>query len=157
MNSPKSKFDVLIIEYLPLHHCFTIIAEKFDIPIIMTCPIQAAHYIDPLFGNPSHPAAIPVGFSYIPQHMNFLQRLENAAYYIYMELMLANMISSKVDSIKQRIRDDFGIVSRKTFSLVFQNSHSSLFARPLVQNVIEIGGIHLEPNKTLPQVAVESW
>lgn len=118
----------------------------------MTNPIQVAVYIDPFFGNPNHPAAIPAGFSYIPQSMSFLQRLENTAYYLYQQYVFLKFVFPTVDHYDQRIQDDFAIQSKKTFSLLFQNSHSSLSVRPLVQNVIEIGGIHLKPTKILPQV-----
>lgn len=139
------------MEYTPLYHCFTKIVEKFNIPIILTIPIRAVFFTDTVFGNPNHPAVVSTDFFFIPQHMNFIQKIENTAVHLYTKF-LWRIIFRKFDDTKQRIQDDSKSVSTKAFSLLFQNSHSSLLARPMLQNVIEVGGIHLKPSKTLPQV-----
>ncbi len=142
----------MIYEFVPIQECYSQLAHKLNVPIILTMPIRAATYFDWTIGIPSSPAVVPNGFSYIPKTMNFYQRLENTVYHLYLRFLFYNDIESR--SLK--IRKKFGIPEFPDFnySLVFQNSHPSLLPRPLSPSVIEIGGIHIQPAKPLPQVTL---
>lgn len=59
---------------------------------------------------------------------------------------------------RQYLGKDFPSVEelRKNVSLIFSNTHFSInFPRPLMPDVVEIGGVHCHPPRTLPKVYIK--
>jgi glucuronosyltransferase len=87
--------------------------------------------------------------------MNFLERLYNTLGYLFEDL-----IFSLIHLPKQReLYEKYFPNAKRSFdemyknsAIIFMNNHvSSSSARPYLPNMIEIGGIHVEPAKPLPK------
>lgn len=87
--------------------------------------------------------------------MTFLERVSNVIYF-YAERLVQHYSHFPR---QRKIYEKYFPNAKRTFdemyqsiSLVFMNQHvTSTSARPMMPNVIEIGGIHVEPAKTLPE------
>lgn len=109
------------------------------------------------FGNPSNPAYIPEGNMELSNKMNFFERLENTfcqLYYTFGHKYLlqptANKYSKKYLGFDLDKNEDVFYNA----SLLFVPTHYSSFGSiPLVPNIVEVGGIHIQPPKGLPEVS----
>lgn len=149
------KFDLVITESFGVD-CLTAFAHKFQAPHISMTSSVPMPWSDDAFGNPSHPAYIPIFFLPHTDRMNFQQRLLNT-------LMRIGMIFSRYYfaeiPMEQLARKHLGpdipslrAIAKNT-SLLFTNSHFSLnIPRPMVPGVVEVGGLHIGVPKKLPKV-----
>lgn len=93
--------------------------------------------------------------------MNFQERLVNTIFSLAEEAYHRWIIIPKHDSLMRR---HFGehlppldkII--RNVSLVLINNHYSLsYTRPYLPNMVEVGGIHIDPPKQLPEVCILQW
>lgn len=167
LSSPKVKklveskphFDVIIVEYFH-SDCFAVLSHFFSAPIIgiFSSPLITWH--NDRMGNPDNPSYIPNVFSNYPSNMNFYQRLKNTFWLLYTKAYYKIYYDSQADKL---IKKNFGkgipkvqdIVSNT--SLFIFNSHYSVFEpKPFVPGVIEVAGLHIREDKTLP-VDIEQY
>lgn len=109
------------------------------------------------FGNPLNTAYIPNNFLPYSDRMNFLERVDNTLltliqtfYFTFIEIHLNNRLVGEYfgDNAKTLDSDIY------KDSLMFINAHfSENFPRPMVPNVIEIGGIHIGNSLPLTHVS----
>ncbi|XP_045481097.1 UDP-glycosyltransferase UGT5-like isoform X9 [Harmonia axyridis] len=153
--SSAEKFDLMINEFFSTD-CTFIMADYFDIPVVglSSSPILPWH--NERFGNIDNPSYIPTTLMFYGNKMTFRERVENFVImhfqkFVYNNYILRNdahmiekYLGIKLASMKPLIY--------KRSSLMLVNTHFSLnLPRPLVPNVIEIGGIHLKKSKKLPE------
>lgn len=88
--------------------------------------------------------------------MTFSERLINAIFGFVNDSHYRLKVISKQDALmKKYFGNDLPPIQEiiQNVSLVLVNHHSSLaYPRPYVPNMIEIGGIHVDPPNPLPQV-----
>lgn len=108
------------------------------------------------FGLPLNPAVDPNYFLAFSQNMSFLERVENtiitSAHILYnnfgmvpmdREIVLKYFGKEEADSLEDGNR----------ISLLLLNTHFSINTpRVILPNIIEVGGMHIEKSKELPQV-----
>ncbi|XP_065219043.1 UDP-glycosyltransferase UGT5-like isoform X44 [Planococcus citri] len=148
------KYDVFITESFNTD-IFLLYGEKLNIPIIGFHTNMALPWQSVQMGFPDNPSYLPVQYSGYTSKMNFLQRLHNFLIYSYGIIAYKSQSQNKFDDMADLI---FGpsvskmeTIARKV-DLMFLNSHFTYYSpRPLVPNVIEIGGLNVRDSKPLPQ------
>lgn len=149
------KFDLIITEMFN-SECFLGFVHKYQIPFVGLSSCTIMPWTNTRFGNPSHPAYIPVNLLPYSDRMSFLERIENTLYYVYSEILFKYFMEAPgYVEAKKVFGDDLPRLGdiASNVSLLLVNSHFSLnLPRPMVPNIIEVGGMFLPKVKTLPQV-----
>jgi glucuronosyltransferase len=153
----EDKFDLIITEIIACD-CFLGFVHKFKAPYIALMASSPYPWSNDRIANPDNPAYIPNSFTPHTDRMTFWERLKNTvqtqmakcAYYSYSEKP-THRIASKY------FGDDLPPLSdiARNVSVVLVNSHFSMnHPRPTVPAVVEVGGLHIQSPKRLPQVRI---
>lgn len=149
------KFDLVITESFGAD-CFTAFAHKFRAPHITMTSATAMPWHDDEFGNPNHPAYVPIFFLPHTDRMNLQQRILNTLVWAGLKLGRHYFAEMPMQELAQKhfghdmpsLRD----IASNT-SLLLVNSHFSVnIPRPVVPAVVEVGGLHIGVPKKLPKV-----
>jgi glucuronosyltransferase len=157
INSKDLHFDAIIVEAFA-NECVLGFAHKFKASIIQICPFGGTHWMGDWVGNPNQYAYIPDPFLDYSHHMSFWERLVNTLNGVYWRTgqQLYN-IPQQEAVMRQYFNytDDIPPLSEivRNTSLLLLNNHFSLnYPKPLVPNMIEVGGMHVQPPMKLPEV-----
>lgn len=155
MNSKEKLFDVVFVEIFFLYKCLVPVAHKMKIPVIGTMTYKSWLPTDIAANNPNHPAFIPYEIILKFDQNNFYDRLLNVwnhigVYYVWYSIAIPFMKQFHRDHF-QHVMPYSDYINLKP-SVVFYNTHHSFVSRPMNPNIIEIGGIHIKPAKSLPKV-----
>ncbi|PSN55501.1 hypothetical protein C0J52_02581 [Blattella germanica] len=150
----KKHFDLVIVESFNTD-CVLPVAHKFNAPIIGISSSTVFPWTDYRMGNPRNPAYVPSMFTTYSDKMSFSQRLKNA---ILEGIYLLSFSVADGVIVQNFVNQNFGEnapilsdIARNT-SLVLLNTHFTLNRpRPLLPNVVEVGGLHIKPAKKLPK------
>lgn len=151
VNSTRdnSDFDLIIIEPMAFD-CMSHLASALDLPIIYVIPSPMMTLGERTFtGHTSNPACVSNILSNEAFPKTFVQRFMNTVLIVF-------DIYNTLDNLVVRITDPspYDISPKVSPSIIFQNSHFiSERAKPVTSNLIDIGGIHLKPAKTIPKVS----
>lgn len=157
LRNSKGSFDLLITETF-LHDFFTLYGYILEVPVILMHSALSYPWMSNRLALPHNPSYIMSKNADFPIPTNFLERTENALRYLYTlyfykfesENRYDRIVSAFYGRSAPRIKD-----AMRNASMLFMNSHYSLnFARPLVPNVVEVGGINIELANALPEVRV---
>ncbi|XP_049941550.1 UDP-glycosyltransferase UGT5-like [Schistocerca serialis cubense] len=151
----NEKFDAVITEDF-YQECYHVFAFKFNVPLIQIVPYEGHQWVGDRVGNPSEIAYFPDPLFAYSDHMDFFQRLNNAVFGTVGRLFRQWYILPGMDAAVQKRLNDSAIPSLATLekqtSLMLINSHMSIgYIRPLVPNIIMVGGMHVKPPKQLPE------
>lgn len=154
LNDPKERFDVIILEVF-LNEAMLGLGHHFNAPIIGLSTFCSSKWTNDMVGNPAPPSYVANPFLSYTDHMTFFERLGNTFYgimehfffdYFYMPVQceIYNQIFAGPKPSLETLRTNV--------SLVLLNTHVSLsFPKPYVPNMIEIGGVQINPKpKPLP-------
>lgn len=151
----KEHFDLILMEYFNTH-CFSGFIKKFSAPVIGLSSHVLMPWVNDWTGNPDNPSYIPLINMDRSDDMSFLQRVEHLLVYTYVKIYYRAVLTRDAAEIS---RNHLGLEMRVpdgvmyNTSLVLVNSHYSLnLPRPLVPNVIEVGGLHIGKCGQLPVV-----
>lgn len=158
IHSKDHHFDAIIVEAF-MNECFLGFAHKFKAVIIQICPFGGTHWMGDWVGNPSPYSYVPDAFLHYSHHMSFWERLFNTVHGVYYRIGQEYYNIPKQDSIMRQFFNDTDPIPplselvRKT-SLLLVNNHFSLnYPKPLMPNIIEVGGMHVQPPNKLSQVS----
>lgn len=151
MKSKEKYYDVMFIELMWTFQCYLPLAEKLNIPAIGTVAFKSWTLTDVVFGNSRNPAVIPFELSSFSDRMTRLERFQNLWKNFCFHYKYNSDISKKLTEIYDKFYTP-DLLNKKQISLVFANNHITLSSRPSVPNVIDVGGIHVKPAKSLPEV-----
>jgi glucuronosyltransferase len=155
--SNKEEFDILITSAF-VYDCVFGIAYKLNVPIVKICPWGGNDWMDEWFGNPNPYAYVPRVTLEYTDRMNLWQRMHNTITEIHVKLGRIFYVIPQHDAILRRHLNDSNIPSiwelQKSTALLLLNNHFSTgYPRPLMPNMVEIGGMHITPPKKLPAVS----
>lgn len=153
----ESKFDLVILQIFQTE-CVYQLAKQFGCPIIGVHSTVVMSWTANRFALSVNPSYIPSCYMPAATRMSFWSRLENTLI-IFLHDLYYKLVMLPTD--KEIVKKYYGGYEAEELpsivyntSLFLVNTHYSVNPpRPLVPNVIEIGGIHLEPQKSLPQVS----
>ncbi|XP_021934412.1 UDP-glucuronosyltransferase 2B20-like [Zootermopsis nevadensis] len=156
IHSKDHHFDAIMVEAF-MNECFLGFAHKFKAPIIQICPFGGTPWMGDWVGNPNPYSYIPDPFLHFSHYMTFWERLVNTVNGVYFRIGQEFYNIPRQDSIMRKFFNEtepippLSELVRNT-SLLLVNNHFSLnYPRPLMPNLIEVGGMHVQPPKELPQ------
>ncbi|XP_055384245.1 UDP-glucosyltransferase 2-like [Condylostylus longicornis] len=148
-------FDLIILEIFA-NEAHLGFAAKFNAPIVGISAFGANIWNSDMVGNPSPPSYIPNHFVQLTDHMNLFERIKNLFVVIFERIYNDLIYLPKQKYLYETMfpgdeKPDFYEL-RKNVSLILLNNHFSVsFPRPLVPNMIEVGGMHIHrERKPLP-------
>lgn len=150
------KFDLVIAEYFTTTPIFAPIAAAVDAPIVGLCPMITFPWLHDVMGVETRLSYMPSIYDDSTGRMTFVQKIRNIAYWAVFEQIGRWLYAPKVQRINKHyhgIRTDTLTEAMANISMVLTNNHHSMFMSwPVVPGIVEVGGIHVENEKPLPQV-----
>jgi len=148
------KFDAVFTEIFGAD-CDVGYAYHFKAPLLSIMSSSHLPWSYDRVGGPDNPSYIPTIVTRAVGKMNFQMRMINTLYYIYFKLAWIYYSDWPADKLlKENFGPDAPYINDIVYntSMVFVNGHFSMDGpRPLVPNMVEIGGIHIKPPKPLPK------
>lgn len=142
-------FDVVIVE--PLNSdCVTHVAAVLQLPVVFIVPSPMITYRERTFlGHQPNPAAVSHMLADHAVPRSFRQRFANVVLSAYS--VLSCLYTETV--LKYTEPRQYDLQAPVKPSALFVNTHHITEApRPMPPNVVQIGGIHLDPPKDIPDV-----
>ncbi|XP_037089979.1 UDP-glucosyltransferase 2-like [Pollicipes pollicipes] len=150
----KQKFDLVI--FGAFGYPFYFLAHLLKAPFILLTPVSYFPVVTSPLGTPTLPALHPIPFIASNDHMSFMQRVQNVVGHIMMFTVLHVVYPRYADRM---VAEKFGAgvippasEIERNASLVLLSSNPMIdYHKPLLPNVIEVGGLHCEKAKPLPK------
>ncbi|XP_030764390.1 UDP-glucuronosyltransferase 2C1-like isoform X1 [Sitophilus oryzae] len=154
--SSNEKFDAIIVEPI-MTDIMKIFPIVFNCPVILLFSLGPNSWINPSVGNPQEISYARhmyyTGNNEVP--MTFFGRIINLLYHVYDYLFNKFYYLPLCNKVLQKAYPGATPNTKTRYtnaSLVLLNSHTSLYpAHPLVPNMVEIGGYHVDPPGKLPK------
>lgn len=151
----EEKFDLIIVELFNTD-CMLGFVHKFRVPFVAIGTSVMMPWGNERFGNPDNPSYIPHHFLAHTDRMSFSERIANTAYQTSVKWAYHFLMDMPTQRIARRYFGDslppLADIARNT-SLLLLNTHFSMNQpRPLVPQIVEVGGLHLSPPAPLPEV-----
>ncbi|EFN81910.1 UDP-glucuronosyltransferase 2C1 [Harpegnathos saltator] len=156
-NDPP--YDLVITEYFG-SSCYFGFGRLLNIPIIGIVASLEYAFMNEVMGNPTSSSFFPgilVEFAGLP---NFWQRLVNTLENLIQPRIFNYYSSSQTDDMRKYLRQDMPDVREieKDIALLFVNSHYSFHGtRPVIPSFVEIGGLHIEMDKSQLTPELQEW
>lgn len=155
LKTPK-KFDLILIEMWTTD-CYLGLVHKFQAPFVGLSSCVIMPWINDRIANIEHPAYVPVMFMDYSDDLSFIQRVENTVMLIFNKIARHFLFELPGREAARKYIDErmptLSSIAENT-SLLLVNTHFTLNRpRPSVPAVIEVGGMHIKPQKTLPKVS----
>lgn len=146
-------FDLVVMAQF-LNEGLMGIAHHFKAPVVLLSTMPLLSWANFLIGHPAPSSYVPNSLSKFTGKMNFWQRVTNSFYDTYAILYHQWLILPKHrEYVKKYVPGEpelYDFVANVSF--IFIHAHHSVYdAFPLVPNAINIGGLHVDPPKQLPQ------
>lgn len=143
----NTTYDLVIVEELATEALLGF-ANHFKAPLVIFSSTGASQWTNDMVGDPGLSSYIPHVFAEFSSHMNFLQRTQNLALSSF-DLFFKHFISlPEQDLLLKKHFPNAPDLEDVLYnaSLYLLNSYPGFTEPvPLVPNVIEIGGFHIEP------------
>ncbi|XP_002063665.3 UDP-glycosyltransferase UGT4 [Drosophila willistoni] len=153
----KGVFDLLLAEQF-YQEAFLALAQVYQIPVVTTSTLGYENHMSQMMGLITPWSFVPHGFMPFTDRMSFWERVKNSYASLYEDLDRLLNYFPKMDALTEQ---HFGPVldgkvpkvrhMERQISAMLLNSHAPLTtARPTVDTMIPVGGMHIYPPKTLP-------
>uniref|UniRef100_A0A182QH93 Uncharacterized protein n=1 Tax=Anopheles farauti TaxID=69004 RepID=A0A182QH93_9DIPT len=147
LNNPSESFDLLILDQVMCESLLGL-AYHYGVPAIVYSAAAPNKYTNEMVANPHNPAYNPIPSLGYSDRMDLVQRVWNTFVSICEQFNYKYLYLPSQEAVYQRY---FARPSLPPLldlihnvSLVLVNSHPVInFARPVVPNMIEIGGLHI--------------
>lgn len=155
LDDPDAAFDLVIAEHFNSELSLGF-AAKYDTPFVLltSCPIFP--WAMSLFGQSFEVAHRPSTFSGLSGRMDLSQRMVNALItYVSNALFLVLHRPWSQQTVKKRLGLDVSLDEfASNASLMLVNTHWTVSGvSTTVPAVVEVGGMHIKPSKSLPEVS----
>lgn len=144
----NEKFDLIVTEVFNTE-CFLGYLYRQNTPFIALSTSNMMPWAHARFGNPDNPSYMGNHFLYHGFEMTFKERVINTLYWEGLKWVYHFMFEKpSYELAKKYFGQSLPPLSEiaKNTSLLLVNTHFTLNQpRPLVPNVVEVGGIHLKP------------
>ncbi|XP_077978866.1 UDP-glucuronosyltransferase 2C1-like [Glandiceps talaboti] len=146
----KSNFDLVVANGNAVVMCPVLLAHRLSLPFVLV----SSNRIDPtldgdMYNIPSNPAYVPATGSGLTSQMSFLQRLENVGQYVFWYILYNLYMLPHYRNLqyKYNIRPDLTLheIMEAAELFIFNTDFAFDYPRPLMPNVILIGGMMAGP------------
>lgn len=158
IHSNDQHFDLIITEAFN-NDCVLGFAHKFKAPLVQVVTFGGTAWIGNWVGNPSPYSYVPDPFQKFSDRMNFCERLLNTIGITFQILSRYFYYLPKQQALLEKYFGDYAPLPsiyelQSSTSLLLLNHHFSIsYPRPLMPNVVQVGGMHVKPAKKLPEVS----
>ncbi|XP_054738721.1 UDP-glycosyltransferase UGT4-like [Anastrepha obliqua] len=149
-------YDLLLVEQF-YQEAFLVLAHIYNIPVISTATFAKEHYMSQMFGLITPWSYVPHGSLPLTDQMSFWERVQNVYNSLYTdfnrEFQYFPMVDAMVEKYFGHLPIKFPSVSamEKNLSAILINNHTPLStAGPTMDNMINVGGMHIYPPNPLP-------
>lgn len=155
LNATRRKFDLVIFEYLPHFLVSAAFGTIFKCPVIGITSFEATNSVHSDLGNDANVAIHPAMFlGYEHGDLSIVERFKSVVF----EYKYSNTIDPVINHrTNVMIREHFPNITaysntlKSQVDLLLINTSPALgFVRPLVPNTVQLGFMHIEPPKPLP-------
>lgn len=153
LNNPDERFDLVIVQQF-MNDALKALGHHFDAPVVAFSTSATNCWVNGLVGNPSSIAYEPFLLTDYGPNMSFWQRVNNGLLAVLEYLNRRLIFYPQMNKLIQVHFPGAPPVEvlNHNVSLVLVNSHvSTSNPIPLVPNIIDVGGFHVEPPKQLPK------
>ncbi|XP_018334968.1 UDP-glucuronosyltransferase 2B15 [Agrilus planipennis] len=155
LKMSTQKYDLIISEIFG-SDCPFGYAYLFDVPVVTLTTSVNLPWGNDRFGNPDNPSYIPNYFLPYLSEMTLWERIWNTVVVMTAKFRYKQKSLSRSN---EAVKNFFGSSTPELEDLIMKysalhlvNSHYSInVARPWVPNVIEVGGLHIQDPKPLPE------
>lgn len=146
----EARYDVALID--PGLPAGVLVAHKLGLPTVFNVrwiTSGEAHF----FVAPSPPSYVPAAGSSLPNHMSFIERVQNMLYYGLNKFIDGFIVSPVYDELAARYFDpdtNFQALLHRTDIWLIRSDFVFEFPRPTMPNIVHIGGFQCKPSKPLP-------
>jgi len=155
VQATAGSFDLVVTSAF-FSECFLGLIHKMQAPYIQICSMPMPQHVNDITGLRTPLSFVPNPFLQLTDKMTLSERLGNTfSAWMFSLLNYHHFFKVSEKIYKQYLGDDLPDVEtlRKNVSLIMSNTHFSInFPRPLMPDVIEIGGVHCHPANPLPKV-----
>lgn len=160
MDGGFGRFDVVLTEVFG-SDCWAAVAHRLGLPLVSVSSAPDVAWMHERIGSVDHPAYITNVFADFHGRMNLWERFVNTVTGVYMKYLFKTMFQDGSDPL---VREFFGPdvpplheLVRNT-SLVLLNRHVSIHAaRPVVPNLVQVGGLHIKAPPGQLDPGVRRW
>jgi glucuronosyltransferase len=162
IHSNDRQFDLIITEAFN-HDCVLGFAHKFKTPLVQVATFDGTSWMGDWVGNPSPYSYVPDTFQNFSDRMDFWERLVNTLGITLQKLTRSFYYLPKQQAVMEKYFSDYGPLPSisdldSSTSLLLLNHHFSIgYPRPLMPNVVHVGGMHVKPAKELPEVSTSAF
>ena len=152
----KEKYDLIFFSQF-FNECLYGLLHKLNTTVVLFEPVSTFNWVAGNLGTPSPPSFTPSILTGFTDQMTYVERLMNFVAITFNWAIMKFYYYPKMESVYREYFNDPTIPSieeiEKNVSIVLANSHVSI-TRPkaLMPDIIDVGGLHLEPAKPLPKV-----
>jgi glucuronosyltransferase len=158
IHSNDQEFDLIIAEAFN-HDCVLGFAHKFKAPIVQVVTFGGTSWMADWVGNPTPYSYVPDPFQDFSDRMDFWERLLNTLGVTLQKLTRLFYFLPKQQALLEKYFSDYAPLPSiseldSSTSLLLLNHHFSIsYPKPLMPNVVQVGGMHVKPAKKLPAVS----
>ncbi|XP_037716694.1 UDP-glycosyltransferase UGT5 [Drosophila subpulchrella] len=149
-------FDLLLAEQF-YQEAFLALAHVYKIPVVTSGTLDFENHMSQMMGLITPWSFVPHGFMPYTDRMSFLERVQNSYVSFYEDMNRLLNYFPKMDAVaKEFFGPVLGEVPKvkhmeQEISVMLLNSHAPLTtARPTVDAMVSVGGMHIYPPKALP-------
>ena len=158
MSLLTEKFDLVLMDG-SMNECLLGLVYKLGAPLIIVYPLPVFSLVSVQLGNRLPPSFVPEAFLQFSQQMSLPQRVLNTvvSFLMYWGFRRPYAIHEKI--YRNYLGEDIPSIDviLSNASLILTNSHFAFnHPRPNLPDVVEIGGSHCRPGRSLPKVAPTS-
>ncbi|ODM90250.1 2-hydroxyacylsphingosine 1-beta-galactosyltransferase [Orchesella cincta] len=152
----KEKFDLVIVDIF-INYCVLGIIPMLKAPSIFVTTMSAPSSLSTVFGNRLPPSFVPNTLFKYTDRMSFSERFINTVFDSLLAFMTGPLFLTKSENLYKQYLPNGNLLPgideiHDNSSMLFMNSHFTLnYPRPLLPDVIEVGGMHTRPPKKLPK------
>jgi glucuronosyltransferase len=159
IHSNNQEFDLIITEAF-VNDCFLGFAHKFKAPIVQVVSFDGTSWMGDWVGNPSPYSYVPDPFQNFSDRMDFWERILNTLGNTFQKVTRLFYYLPKQQALLEKYFSDYAPVPSipdldSSTSLILVNHHFSIsYPRPLMPNIVQVGGMHIKSAKKLPEVSI---
>jgi len=158
IHSNDQQFDLIITEAFN-HDCVVGFSHKFKAPLVQVVTFGGTSWMGDWVGNPSPYSYVPDPFQNFGDRMDFCERVLNTLGITFQKMTRFFYFLPKQQALLEKYFGDYAPLPsiselHSSTSLLLLNHHFSIsYPRPLLPNVVQVGGMHVKPAEKLSEVS----
>jgi len=159
IHSDDQHFDLIITEAFNID-CFLGFAHKFKAPIVQVVSFGGASWMGDWVGNPNPYSYVPDPLQKLSDRMSLWERILNTFGITFQKFSRMFCHIPRQQAYLEKYFSGYAPLPSiseldSSTSLILVNHHFSInYPRPLMPNIVQVGGMHLKPAQKLPEVSM---